>query len=413
MLRKFLCLSIAVITVCLSTPASSQDPIRMEPEIRLRWEHRTPFPADDVTRGFSRTRMSFFTEFNDLIQFQMTVRDSRFLLSGADESEVTDTPQMQVLSFEIDDVSRIHSHLDFMAGWNLKFGAMDLPTYNKGRIIHADEWSNLGPTTSGGYRLQRSLLDDALDINFHHLTISRDQTDANNVGEYALGLHVAMNELPFVEASAFLWKYRADQSNADSASANGNADPGSTKEDTYGMALNLREGLIENLSLSLEYALQDGDRYSSDFDAVQRLDSLYYAIEGEYDLPPQEGIWDLDLVVGHIRATGTSSGATRNEAFLSPFGTPHGTHGIADIIDNSNVKNTYFGVRTRAFDTDWQITYHELRADQGEDWGDELDIVAEHTWGDLEVEYGAAKFISTNGALETTTFFYAQSYWNF
>ena len=111
-------------------------------------------------------------------------------------------------------------------GW-LGYGVRksELPTYNKGRIIHSDDWSNLGPATSGGYHFHRGLLNDAIDFNFHHLTIDRDTFD-NNEGEHAYGLHVDFNELPLIEANLFLWQFRADQSNAALAAENGNAIPG-------------------------------------------------------------------------------------------------------------------------------------------------------------------------------------------
>ena len=219
------------------------------------------------------------------------------------------------------------------------------------------------------------------------------------------------NELPLIEASLFLWQFRADQSNTALAAENGNADPGASHEDTYGFAFTLRDGLIPDATLSVEYALQEGRRYNGDLDAIQRLDSLYYAIEGTYDLEPMERLWDMVLVGGHIFATGTSAGASRIEEFRSPFGTPHGTHGISDIIGTSNLKDTYLGIRTVLGETGVEFTYHELRADQGADWGEEINLILDHRIGDLDVEFGAAK--SLTSTYESTNFFYAQTFWNF
>jgi len=211
----------------------------------------------------------------------------------------------------------------------------------------------------------------------------------------------------------FLWKYRADQSNEAAAAANGNSDPGSSEEDTYGVAFTVRDGLIPDATLSFEYALQEGRRYNADLDAIQRLDSMYYALEGTYDMPAMDRLWDLELLAGHILATGTSAGASRIEEFRSPFGTPHGTHGITDIVDNSNVKDTYLGFRTTVAGAGVVFTFHELKSDQGEDWGDEVNLVTEHQFGDLGMEVGVANFSSRRGSIESTTFLYAQSEWEF
>ena len=393
----------------------AQSPIDWEADLRLRWERRTPLPENDRTRGLSRLNLNFETELDDLLQMRMTVRDSRFFIDGTDESEISDEPVVHILEFQIDDVSQISPYLDFMEGWDLQFGRSALPTYNRGRIIHSDDWSNLGPATSGGMHLHKGLLDGAVDFNFHHLTFSRDFSDANNEGEHSYGLHVDLNELPFIEASLFLWKFRADQSNADLADEFNLSDPGSSEEETYGFAFSVREGLIPAATLSFEYALQEGDRYNPNpgVEAIQRLDSLYYALEGTYDLDPRERLWDLTLLAGHIFATGTSTGATRVEEFRSPFGTPHGTHGITDIIGTSNIKDTYLGFRTVLGETGVEMVYHKLRADQGPDWGEEINLIVDHRFGDLDVEFGAAKLSSQRIEVSSTSFLYAQTSWSF
>ncbi|MGB1661663.1 MAG: hypothetical protein ACPHP7_04540 [Planctomycetota bacterium] len=411
---KGIILIVFAVSVFAGNVVQAQMPFDLDAELRLRWERRTPAAAEgDQTRGFSRLMLGYETELSDLIDMRLKVRDSRFFSEGTDTSEVHDDPRVHTLDFRIENVGQIHPYLSFMDGWDMEFGKSELPTYNKGRIIHSDDWSNLGPATSGGYHFHRGLLNDAIDFNFHHLTIDRDTFDANNEGEHAYGLHVDFNELPLIEASLFLWQFRADQSNAALAAENGNADPGASHEDTYGFAFTLRDGLIPDATLSVEYALQEGRRYNGDLDAIQRLDSLYYAIEGTYDLEPMERLWDMVLVGGHIFATGTSAGASRIEEFRSPFGTPHGTHGISDIIGTSNLKDTYVGIRTVLGETGVEFTYHELRADQGEDWGEEINLILDHRIGDLDVEFGAAKFNSLTSTYESTNFFYAQTFWNF
>ena len=413
MSRGILCLFVLALTMFAGSVIHAQSPIDWDADLRLRWERRTPLPENDRTRGLSRLNLNFETQLDDLLEMRVTFRDSRFFIDGTDESEISDEPVVHILDFRIDDVSKISPYLDFMEGWDLQFGRSELPTYDRGRIIHSDDWSNLGPATSGGMHLHSDLLDGAIDFNFHHLTFSRDFTDANNEGEHSSGIHLGLNELPFIEASLFLWQYRADQSNADLAAANGNSDPGSSEEDMYGFAFSIREGLIEDTTLSFEYALQEGNRYNAGLDSIQKLDSLYYAIEGTYDLPAMDRLWDLMLVFGHIRATGTSAGASRVEEFRSPFGTPHGTHGITDIIGTSNVKDTYLGFQTLLAETEVEFMYHELRADQGQDWGEEINLIARHQFGDLDVELGAAKFNSLTGAFDSTSFFYAQTHWDF
>ncbi|MBA4684932.1 MAG: hypothetical protein H2076_08080, partial [Planctomycetes bacterium] len=52
-------------------------------------------------------------------------------------------------------------------------------------------------------------------------------------------------------------------------------------------------------------------------------------------------------------------------------------------------------------------------ADQGADWGEEINLILDHRIGDLDVEFGAAKFNSLTSTYESTNFFYAQTFWNF
>ena len=66
------------------------------------------------------------------------------------------------------------------------------------------------------------------------------------------------------------------------------------------------------------------------------------------------------------------------------------------------------------YDADVDLSFHNLRADQGEDWGNEWDLVVSHPLGDLlDLEVGLANFTSTTSLRESTDFFYAQTHWQF
>jgi len=168
--RGIFCLVVIALAASLTGLSQAQSPGDLDFELRLRMEHRTPFPDRDETRGFARVFLNYATELDDHLDMRLSVRDSRLVTDSADTSEVTDEPEVHVLEFSIDDVGQIHPYLDFMAGWDLQFGLSELPTYNRGRIIHSDDWSNLGPATSGGYHFHNEWLDGAIDFNFHHLT---------------------------------------------------------------------------------------------------------------------------------------------------------------------------------------------------------------------------------------------------
>lgn len=415
---RFLFVSVAFVTLILFPIVAEADGhLDLNTDLRLRWEYSSPWdpgePGDTVT--MMRTHVGMNTDFTDNIHFMLGVLDSRSL-SGQDDPEIGDgVPGVHQVHVQVADLSRLHESLGFLAGWSLGLGRSELPNYGNGRIIHSAEWSNVGPATADGYHLASQFLDGALDLNIHYLTLAKDPTGAAGSGDHFYGAHLDVDSLPFIEASFYYWKYRADLANAAAAAANGLADPGSSDEDTYGYLFTLRDGIIPRVGVTFEYALQDGNRYDAlDDGAIQKLDSLYFAFEGTYDMPQMAGFWDMDWRAGHIMATGTAAGATREEAFRSVFGTPHGTHGIADVVDNSNIRDTYFGFSTVLYEADVALSFHNLRADQGEDWGNEWDLVVSHPLGDLlDLEVGLANFTSTSSLRESTDFIYAQTYWQF
>lgn len=398
--------------------------IELETELRLRWEYSSPWNPGDPsgdTVTLMRTNVAMATNFSDNIRFSLGVRDSRSLSGQTDQDDPAigiGEPVFDTVHVQLADLSGLHDSLEFLSGWSLGLGRSELPNYDKGRIIHSSEWSNVGPVTSDGYHLASQFLDGALDLNIHYLTLAKDPTAGAGSGDHFYGAHLAIDSLPFIEASFYYWKSRADLANAGAAIANGNDDPGRSTEDTYGYFFTLREGIIPRVGLTFEYALQDGHRYDADPEvgpaAIKKLDSLYFAFEGTYDMPRTPGFWDLFWRAGHIMATGTSAGATREEAFQSVFGAPHGTHGIADVVDNSNVRDTYFGFSTAFSEADVAFTFHNLRADRGKNWGTEFDLVVSHPLGELmDLEVGVAKFNSSTDERDSTNFFYAQTYWHF
>ena len=86
---------------------------------------------------------------------------------------------------------------------------------------------------------------------------------------------------------------------------------------------------------------------------------------------------------------------------------------------NSNIEDTYIGATTELMETEVDISLHMLAADQGEDWGQELDIVLrrqqqpDFLGGLMPLEVGLGKFSSDHSTLDSTTFFYVQSGWDF
>lgn len=417
-MNRFLFVPVVYVALFLCpTVVEADDHLELDADMRLRWEYSSPWdpgePGDTVT--MMRTHVGMNTSFSDNVHFSLDVIDARSL-SGQDDPEIgLGDPEVQQVHVQVSDLSRLHESLGFLSGWSLGLGRSALPNYGNGRIIHSDDWSNVGPTTADGYHLANQFLDGSLDLNIHYLTLAKDPADGAGSGDHFYGAHLDVDSLPFIEASFYYWTYRADLANAAAAADNGLADPGGSNEDTYGYLFTLREGIIPRVGLSFEYALQDGRRFDAiDDGAIQRLDSLYFAIEGTYDMPAMEGFWDMEWRAGHIMATGTSAGATREEAFRSVFGTPHGTHGIADVVDNSNVRDTYFGFSTQLYDADVAVSFHKLDADQGEDWGNEWDLVVSHPLGELlDLEVGIANFTSTTSLRESTDFLYAQTSWQF
>ncbi|MGE4632093.1 MAG: hypothetical protein AAEJ47_03565 [Planctomycetota bacterium] len=417
----YIVLALAVLTLVPVT-AVADGHLDLQTDLRLRWEYSSPWNPGDSgdTVTLMRTNVAMATDFSDNIRFSLGIRDSRSL-SGQDELDdpaigIGD-PVVSALHVQLADLSGLHDSLGFLSGWSLGLGRSELPNYDNGRIIHSSEWSNVGPVTSDGYHLASQFLDGALDLNIHYLTLAKDPTAGAGSGDHFDGAHLAVDSLPFIEASFYYWKYRADLANAAAAAALdiNIADPGSSREDTYGYFFRLRDGIIPRVGLTFEYALQEGSRYDAGpDDAIKKLDSLYFALEGTYDMPQTPGFWDLLWRAGHIMATGTSPGATRDEAFQSVFGTPHGTHGIADVVDNSNVRDTYFGFSTALSEADVALTFHNLRADRDENWGNEIDLVVGHQLGELlDLELGVGKFTSTTSLRDSTNFFYAQTHWQF
>lgn len=414
---------LALLTLC-GEPVQADDHLEFEADLRLRWEYSSPWDgavgtaSDTVT--MMRTRIAMATAFSDNLDFSIGITDARSLSGqNSDPRIATGDLSVREVYLQVADLSAVSEHLEFLSGWSLGLGRSAVPTYDSGRIIHSADWSNLGPAIADGYHLNNDFLDGALDLNVHFLTLAKDPTGGAGSGDHFYGAHLAVDSLPVVDGSFFYWKYTADLANQAEAVAGGNPDPGSSGEDTYGYCFSLKEGLISRVGIDVEYALQDGSRYDVGDDAIEKLDSLYYSIEATYDQPATDDFGALNWRAGRILATGTSAGATRQEAFRSPFGSPHGTHGIADLVATSNVQDTYIGATTELMETEVDISLHMLAADQGEDWGQELDIVLrrqqqpDFLGGLMPLEVGLGKFSSDHSTLDSTTFFYVQSGWDF
>jgi hypothetical protein len=414
---------LALLTLCVE-PVQADGHLEFGADLRLQWEYSSPWDGLAATAGdtvtMMRTRIAVATAFSDNLDFSMGITDAR-TLSGQNSDPLIATGDLSVreLYLQVADLSAVNEHLEFLSGWSLGLGRSAVPTYDSGRIIHSDDWSNLGPAIADGYHLNNDFLDGAIDLDIHFLTLAKDPTGGAGSGDHFYGAHLAVDSLPFVDGSFFYWKYTADLANQAEAAAGGNSDPGSSGEDTYGYCFSLKEGLISRVGIDVEYALQDGNRYDVGDDAIEKLDSLYYSIEATYDQPASDGFGALDWRAGRILATGTSAGATGQEAFRSPFGAPHGTHGIADLVATSNVQDTYIGATTELMETEVDISLHMLAADQGEDWGQELDVVLrrqqqpDFLGGWMPLEVGLGKFSSDHSTLDSTTFFYVQSSWDF
>ena len=417
---------LALLTLCVE-PVQADGHLEFGADLRLQWEYSSPWdglaatPGDTVT--MMRTRIAMATAFSDNLDFSIGITDARTLSGHNSDPRIPNADfSVRELYLQVADLSAVHEHLEFLSGWSLGLGRSAVPTYDSGRIIHSDDWSNLGPAIADGYHLNNDFLDGALDLNVHFLTLDKHPDGGAGSGDHFYGAHLAVDSLPFVDGSFFYWKYTADLANQEAAGED--IDPGSSGEDTYGYCFSLKEGLITDEYLSrvgidVEYALQDGNRYDVGDDAIEKLDSLYYSIEVTYDQPASDDFGALDWRAGRILATGTSAGATRQETFRSPFGTPHGTHGIADLVVTSNVQDTYIGATTELMETEVDISLHMLAADQGEDWGQELDLVLrrqqqpDFLGGWMPLEVGLGKFSSDHITLDSTTFFYVQSSWDF
>ena len=88
-------------------------------------------------------------------------------------------------------------------------------------------------------------------------------------------------------------------------------------------------------------------------------------------------------------------------------------------MPTSNVRDFYFGVTTELMNSEVDLAFHNLASDQGADWGTELDLVvrraqsADFLGGLMPLEVGVGKFSSDSSELESTTYFYTQTSWDF
>ena len=423
MFRNLVTMVVVVLAMLCQAPLQADDHIEFNTDLRLRWEYSSPWDGLAGTAGdtatLMRTRVGMATSFSDNIDFSMTFLDAR-TLSGQNSPSLGDgEPSVREAYIQVADLGDLNEHLALIEGWSMGWGRKAVPTYDRGRVIHSADWSNLGPRTADGTHLHSEFLEGALDLNVHFLTLDKDSSNSAGSGDHFYGVHLGVDSLPFVEASFYYWKYSADNANQQAAAAAGFGDPGGSGEDTYGYFFSLREGIIPRVGLDFEYTLQDGDRYDATDNAIEKLDSLFFSLEGTYDIPGND--WGEGPVfhAGHMMATGTDAGATGQETYRSPFGSPHGTHGISDVVANSNVRDTYLGVTRRWYNTEVSVTYHILKADRGENWGNEFDVVlrkeqsADFLGGLMPLEVGLGKFSSDNSTLDSTNFFYVQTSWDF
>jgi hypothetical protein len=127
--------------------------------------------------------------------------------------------------------------------------------------------------------------------------------------------------------------------------------------------------------------------------------------------------------LGDMGMTLHVSNSTTDEFWRSSVSDPHGTHGIADLVNGADIDNTTFGVSFSPMDgINATISHITLKQDStGDDIGTETDIVLDWACGDINMQIGYAAYSTgfsgtgtpSGDTEEDNDYFYLQTGWDF
>ena len=381
----------------------------IEGGIRLRYESRSPWAS---TGGSDKGFFSRVTLHDELTIIEGVTLEGELefaRLFGDENGSFVPAAQQglgfHTLNFFVEDLGVMHDQ-SVLDGMSLRVGRQDVPTYGKGRVIATSAW-DYHPRVWDGFHVNSAFEAGVLDFHYVDLdnTLVRGgghQPIPNGSGNGAIlwGMNVGLNSLPIVESEFYFWNDRSSGAGESTTTAGVRF---VTRED---------ERLYPYLDLEFEYALQRGRRGTGTPGVDASVDAGLIAVDGSYVVTGSDV--NLLLGFGYSRSTGTSAGATSDEDFIPPMGSPHGLHGIADLVTDTNLEDIYFradfvpmaGVSAHA-------AFHLLGRDKDPagvgEYGNEFDLWAQWPLDErIDLEAGLSRFNAEASDLVDKDFIYFQ-----
>lgn len=377
--------------------------------IRLRYESRSPWAA---TGGSDKGFFSRVTLEDELVITEGVTLEGEleFATMFGDDGgnfvpDARQGPGFHRLSFFVADLGAIHGH-SFLDGMSMRIGRQEVPTYGNGRIVGSSDWEYHSRAWDG-FHINAPF--DAGLLDFHYVDLDNtlvsngnNQPVPNGTGNGAIlwGMNVGLNTLPLVDSEFYFWN-------------DGTTGAGENTT-TTGLRFITREDerLYPYLDLQFEYALQRGRRGYGTPGVESAVDASLIALDATYNLPDA----DMNMVLrgGYSRSTGSAAGATSDEDFIAPMGSPHGLHGIADIVDDTNLEDLWVGadfVPTPGVSA--HVAFRLLGRDKDPagigEYGNEFDLWAQWPLDErIDLEAGFSRFNAEASDLVDKDFFYFQ-----
>jgi hypothetical protein len=393
-----LALAMLVPTVALA------DGVSIGGDLRLRWDYSSTGDAAGSNGTTAVTNFDLDAAINDNVSFSAQLRNG--MTFGVDGG--SGFLDVQEAYASIGNLGTATSILD---GWSLEIGRQTKPTYGSGRVMNGDDWGFGAPENADGYHASSEMGGIGIDLYSWGGGSGSDAPAGSSNG--TLGVVANFGDMGgFASISVGFWGYDRDDTVFDDGGT-----PGDTSDDTTtdvtaadnNMVINIDNIGGDNLmgvDLDVEWASSGADDVG---DNAAADDGTMTTISASYALG------DMGMTL-HV------SNSTTDEFWRSSVSDPHGTHGIADLVNGADIDNTTFGVSFSPMDgINATISHITLKEDSsGDDIGTETDIVLDWACGDIDMQIGYAAYSTgfstgtpSDATDEDNNFFYLQTGWDF
>ena len=411
-----LALAMLVPTVALA------DGVSIGGDLRLRWDYSST--GDDAGQNATEAVTTFDLDaaMNDNVSFSAALRNG-MTFGQAGGSGVLNVQEAYA------SIGNLGTATTVLEGWSLEIGRQTKPTYGSGRVMNGDDWGFGAPENADGYHASSEM--GGIGIDLYSWGGGGDPAGSSNG---TIGVVADFGDMGgFASISVGYWGYDRNASTAEDlgddelpggTGADADTDAFTSVSADTNIVINIDNIGGDNLmgvDLDVEWASSGGDQAGDRTDDDDLESDTTYTTGGGEDgtmttISASYALADMGMTL-HV------SNSTTDEFWRSSVSDPHGTHGIADLVNGADIDNTTFGVSFSPMDgINATISHITLKQDStGDDIGTETDIVLDWACGDIDMQIGYAAYSTgfsgtpsgTDATEEDNNYFYLQTGWDF